>query len=91
MLRTNRLARGCLMLVLAGCIIMSAGTLFAIDRLQLARAASARQHVVFNLGPLYIGSPCAQLQATYPTINCKFAYYVVVKVNESQLWSMKLP
>jgi len=46
---------------------------------------------VINIGPLYIGSPCAQLQATYPTISCKSAYYVVVKVNQSQLWSMKLP
>jgi hypothetical protein len=87
----NRLVRGCLMLVLASCILLGAGALFAIEHIRLARAANPRQNVLFNVGPLYVGSPCAQLQATYPTIRCKVAYYVVVKVNESQLWSMQLP
>ena len=89
--RTNRLVRGCLVLILTGCIILGAGALFAINHLRLARTASERQNVLLNLGPLYIGSPCAQLQATYPTIHCNVVYYVVVKVNESQLWSMQLP
>ena len=40
---------------------------------------------------VFIGSPCAQLQATYPTFRCNVVYYVVVKVNETQLWSMQLP
>ena len=87
----HRLVRGCLMLVLAGSILLGAGALFAIEHIRLARAANPRQNVLFNVGPLYIGSPCAQLQATYPSIRCKVAYYVVVKVNESQLWSMQLP
>jgi len=90
MLRTNRLVRGCLVLVLAACIITGAGALFALDRLRVAHAAGERPKVI-NIGPLYIGSPCAQLQATYPRINCKSAYYVVLKVNEAQLWSIKLP
>jgi hypothetical protein len=90
MLRTNRLVRGCLALVLATSILLGAGALFALDRLRVAHAAGERPKVI-NIGPLYIGSPCAQLQATYPTISCKSAYYVVVKVNQSQLWSMKLP
>jgi len=46
---------------------------------------------MINIGPLSIGGPCAQLQSTYPTINCRSAYYVVVKVSESRLWSIKLP
>jgi hypothetical protein len=90
MLQTNRLVRGCLALVLATCIILGAGTLFAIDRLRVAHSAGERPRVI-NIGPIYIGSPCVQLQATYPTISCKSAYYVVVKVNQSQLWSIKLP
>jgi len=87
----NRLVRGCLVIVVAVCIVLGASTLFAIEHLRLARTANPRQNVLFNVGPLYIGSPCAQLQATYPTIRCKTAYYVVVKLNESQLWSMQLP
>jgi hypothetical protein len=90
MLRTNRFAQGCLALVLAACIITGAGALFALDRLQLASAAGDRPPVI-NVGPLYIGSPCAQLQATYPTFRCTVVYYVVVKVNGTQLWSMQLP
>jgi hypothetical protein len=46
---------------------------------------------VINVGPLYIGSPCAQLQVTYPSFRCRVVYYVVVKVTESPLWSMQLP
>ena len=91
MRRTHRLARGCLVLVVAASILLGAGALFAINHLRLARTASERQHVLFNVGPLYIGSPCAQLQATYPIIHCNVVYYIVVKVNESQLWSMQLP
>ena len=90
MLRANRLVRGCLALVLAICILLGAGALFALDRLRVAHAAGERPKEI-NIGPLYIGSPCAQLQATYPSINCKSAYYVVLKVNESQLWSVRLP
>jgi len=90
MLRTNRLVRGCLVLVLAACIITGAVALFALDRLRVAHAAGERPKVI-KIGPLYIGSPCTQLQATYPRINCKSAYHVVVRANESQLWSMQLP
>jgi len=89
MLRTNRLRRGCLVLMLAGCIVVSAGTVFAAG--QFAGSASSRPNIVFNLGPIHIGNPCAQLRATYPTINCKSPYYIVVKVNGAPLWSMEVP
>ena len=46
----NCLVRGCLMLVLAGCIILGAGTLFAIEHIRLARASNPRQSVLFNVG-----------------------------------------
>jgi hypothetical protein len=90
MVRTNRLVRGCIVLVLAVCIITGAGAIFALDRFRQARAAGDSSHVI-NIGPLYIGSPCAQLQASYPAFRCNIVYYVVVKVNETQLWSMQLP
>ena len=90
MLRANHLVRGCLVLVLAACISMGAGAMFALDRFRLARAAGARPNVI-NVGPLSIGSPCVQLQVNYPTFRCRVVYYVVVKVNESPLWSMQLP
>jgi hypothetical protein len=89
--RKNRLVRGCLVLVLAGCIILGAGAMFAVAHFRLARTASARPNVLLNLGPLHIGSPCAQLQVTYPSIPCKYSYYVVVRVSKSQLWSIELP
>ena len=91
MARTNRLVRGCLVLVLAMCIILGAGAMFAVAHFRLAHTASARPNVLLNLGPLHIGSPCAQLQATYPTIPCKYSYYVVLRVSKSQLWSLQLP
>jgi hypothetical protein len=69
---------------------MGAGALFVLDRFRLARAAGEHPGVI-NVGPLYIGSPCAQLQVSYPTFRCNVIYYVVVKVNETQLWSMQLP
>jgi hypothetical protein len=91
MLRTNRLVRGCLVLVLAGCIVLGAGAMFAIAEFRLAHTSGARQNGVLNLGPLHIGSPCAQLQASYPTIRCKSSYYVVLRVSKSQLWSLEIP
>ena len=90
MRRSHRVVRGCLALVLAACILLGAGALFALDRLRAAHAAGERPTVI-NVGPLYIGSPCVQLQATHPTFRCKVVYYAVLKVNESPLWSMQLP
>ncbi|MEO7909522.1 MAG: hypothetical protein ABIV47_07710 [Roseiflexaceae bacterium] len=87
----NHLVRGCLVLLLAGCIILGAGATFAITHFGLARPASERPNVLLNLGPLHIGSPCAQLQASYPTIRCKSSYYVVLRVSKSQLWSLEIP
>jgi hypothetical protein len=88
--RTHRFARGCLAVVLAACILLGTGALFALDRMRAAHAAG--QHpTVINVGPLYIGSPCVQLQITHPSIRCKVVYYVVLKINESPLWSMQLP
>jgi len=65
--------------------------MFAITHLGLSRTASGRPNVLFNIGPLHIGSPCAQLQASYPTIRCKSSYYVVLRVSKSQLWSLEIP
>jgi hypothetical protein len=91
MLRSNRLVRGCLVLVLAGCIVLGIGAIFAIAQFRQAHTAGARQNVLLNLGPLHIGSPCAQLQASYPTIRCRSSYYVVLRVSKSQLWSLEIP
>jgi hypothetical protein len=91
MARTNRLVRGCLVMLLAGCIVLGAGGMFAITHLGLARTASGRPNVLFNIGPLHIGSPCAQLQASYPGIRCKSSYYIVLRVTKSQLWSLEIP
>jgi hypothetical protein len=88
MLKTNRLVRGCLILMLAGCIIVSAGAVFAARH---ARAAGARSNIAFNLGPVHVGNPCAQLRVAYPTINCESPYYIVVKANGAPLWSIELP
>jgi hypothetical protein len=88
MLKTDHLVRGCLVIMLAGCIAVSAGTVFAA---RLARASGSRPNIVFNLGPLHVGNPCAQLRATYPSIDCQSPYYVVVKVNGAPLWSMEIP
>lgn len=91
MYRKKHLVRGCMMLVLAGCIMLGAGTMFALTRFELAGMVHARPNVRLNLGPLHIGSPCALLQASYPTIRCKSAYYVVLRVSKSQLWSLEIP
>jgi hypothetical protein len=91
MARKKRLVRGCLVLLLAGCITLAAGGMFAISHFGLSRTASGRPNVLFNIGPLHIGSPCAQLQASYPTIRCKSSYYVVLRVSKSQLWSLEIP
>jgi hypothetical protein len=88
MLKTNRLVRGCLVLMLAGCIVVSAGAVFAV---RLARASGARSNVAFNLGPVHVGNPCAQLRASYPSLKCESPYYIVVKVNGAPLWSIELP
>lgn len=88
MLNTKRLVRGCLALVLAGCIVIGDGAVFAA---RSARAAGGRPTVAFNLGPIHVGNPCAQLQASYPGIDCHSPTYVVVKVNGAPLWSFELP
>ncbi len=91
MRKPNPLVRGCLVLLLAVCIVLGAGATFAIAQFRLAQPANARPNVLLNLGPLHIGSPCAQLQASYPTIRCKSSYYVVLRVSKSQLWSLEIP
>lgn len=88
MLKANRFVRGCLVLMLAGCIVVSAAAVFAVRR---AQASGARSNVAFNLGPVHVGNPCAQLRAAYPTLNCESPYYIVVKVNGAPLWSIELP
>ena len=91
MRRMNRLVRGCLVLVLAGCILLGAGAMFTFTHFGLVGTGSARPNVLLNWGPLHIGSPCAQLQVSYPTFRCKSSYYVVLKVSKSQLWSLEIP
>ena len=51
MRRTDRLARGCLVLVLTACILLGTGALFALDRLRIAHAAGGRPTLI-NVGPL---------------------------------------
>jgi hypothetical protein len=82
--------RGCLALVLAGSIVMGAGAVYALERFRHTHSASSSPNVL-DFGPLHIGSPCAHLLAAHPTAHCKFAYYLVVKINDSPLWSMELP
>jgi hypothetical protein len=60
-----------MVLALAACIILGAGALFALDRVRVARAAGDSSKVI-NVGPLYIGSLCMQLRATYPIFAVKW-------------------
>ena len=91
MFKTNRIVRGCLVLALVGCLMVGAGAMVAIERLHAARAAHPLRSTLFELGPLYFGSPCAELRVKHPTVRCKTTYYIVVRFTESPLWALELP
>src|SRR4051812_10522322 len=46
MRRTHRLVRGCMVLVVAACLLLGGGALFALDRIRVARAAGDSSKVI---------------------------------------------
>ena len=83
MLTTNRLMRGCTLLLLAGCIGIGASAGIAIEAFRSGWIARPNHAVLVDLGPIWIGDRCRKMQQDGILIGCFASYTVAVNIKGS--------
>ena len=83
MLTTNRLMRGCTLLLLAGCIGIGASAEITIEAFRSGWIAPPNRAVLVDLGPIWIGDRCRKMQQDGILIGCFASYTVAVNIKGS--------
>ena len=83
MLTTNRLMRGCTLLLIAGCIGIGASAGIAIEAFHSGWIAPPTSAVLVDLGPIWIGDRCRKMQQDGILIGCFASYTVAVNIKGS--------
>jgi hypothetical protein len=73
---TNRLMRGCVLLLLAGLIGSGASAAIILEAFRSGWIAPPSRAVMLDLGPIWIGDRCREMQQEGILIGC-FASYTV--------------
>ena len=80
---TNRLMRGCTLLLIAGCIGIGASAGIAIEAFRSGWIAPPTSAVLVDLGPIWIGDRCRKMQQDGILIGCFASYTVAVNIKGS--------
>jgi hypothetical protein len=80
---SNRLRRGCVVVLLAWCIGIGASAALAIEAFQRGWIAPPSSAVIVDLGPIWIGDRCRKMQQEGILIGCFASYTVAVNVKGS--------
>ena len=83
MQRTHRLLRGCILLLVAGCIGIGATAGVAIEAFRSGWIAPPNNAVMVDLGPIWIGDRCRKMQEEGILIGCFASYTVAVNIKGS--------
>jgi hypothetical protein len=79
----NQLMRGCMLVLIAGCIGMGTCTGIAITAFRSGWIAPPRNAVIIDLGPIWIGDRCRKMQQDGILIGCFASYTVAVNIKGS--------
>ncbi|HEU5104054.1 MAG TPA: hypothetical protein VFU22_33790 [Roseiflexaceae bacterium] len=80
---TNRLKHGCISLLVAICIGIGASTGMALAAFRSGWIPPPTRAVLVDLGPIWIGDRCRQLQHEGIMIGCFASYTVAVHIKGS--------
>jgi len=80
---TNRLMRGCILLLVAGLIGAGAGAGVAIEAFRSGWIAPPSRAVMLDLGPIWIGDRCRNMQQEGILIGCFASYTVALNIKGS--------
>ena len=83
MAATNRLLRGCILLLVAACIGSGASAGIAIEAFRNGWIAPPSSAVMIDLGPIWIGDRCRKMQQEGILIGCFASYTVAVNIKGS--------
>jgi hypothetical protein len=83
MLRTNHILRGCMGLLVVGCIVIGASAGLALGAFRVGWIAPPRHAVLLDLGPFWIGDRCRRMQEDRLLIGCFASYTIAVNINGS--------
>jgi len=79
----NRLMRGCVLMLVAGCIGIGISAGIAIEAFRSGWIAPPRRAVMVDLGPIWIGDRCRKMQEEGILIGCFASYTVAVNIKGS--------
>jgi len=80
---SNRLMRGCTLVLLAGCLGIGTSGGIAIEAFRSGWIAPPRSAVIVDLGPIWIGDRCRKMQQDGILIGCLASYTVAVNIKGS--------